>query len=109
MLRRFVQPQRTLTVAGSGRPVAGAGVPQYGSQDSATLGTTHGRRWRRVSADRSRCGHSPADRSSIDKNINAREAARERNLWCWHHHKGRMLFCGGRDGCNFANGPLAGC
>ena len=53
--------------------------------------------------------HSPADRSSIDKNINAREAARERNLWCWHHHKGRMLFCGGRDGCNFANGPLAGC
>ena len=24
----------------------------------------------------------------------------------WHHHKGRMLFCGGRDVCNFANGPL---
>jgi hypothetical protein len=22
----------------------------------------------------------------------------------WHHHKGRMLFCGGRDVCNFANG-----
>src|ERR1700676_458122 len=24
----------------------------------------------------------------------------------WHHHKGRMLFCGGRDVCNFANSPL---
>lgn len=24
----------------------------------------------------------------------------------WHHHKGRMLFCGGRDVCNFGNGPL---
>jgi hypothetical protein len=24
----------------------------------------------------------------------------------WHHHKGKMLFCGGRDVCNFANGPL---
>ncbi|GLR99274.1 hypothetical protein GCM10007858_69170 [Bradyrhizobium liaoningense] len=24
----------------------------------------------------------------------------------WHHHKGRMLFCGGRDVCNFGNGAL---
>lgn len=24
----------------------------------------------------------------------------------WHHHKGKMLFCGGRDVCNFANSPL---
>jgi Zn-dependent peptidase ImmA (M78 family) len=43
--------------------------------------------------------------------VNSRSPLERRRFSLAHelrhwHHKGRMLFCGGRDVCNFANGPL---
>ena len=44
--------------------------------------------------------------------INSRSSPKRRRfslaheIGHWHHHRGRLLFCGKSDVCNFANGPL---